>query len=86
MLCLTSVHIDCYDFPDGNAVVEYSMVDDSRLQRIAMYRFSHIQPNGSASGSMIDRCNCGLEALTRILSELLPFSPYHKGATSGAEL
>lgn len=51
-LCLTSVHMDCYDFPDGNAEVEYSLVDDSRLQRIAMYRFSHIQPNGSASGSM----------------------------------
>ena len=52
-LCLTSVHIDCYDSPDGNAEVEYSMVGDSRLQRIAMYRFSHIHPNGSASGSMI---------------------------------
>ena len=52
-LCLTSVHVDCYDFPDGNAEVQYSMAAGSQLQRIAMYRFSHIQPNGGATRSTI---------------------------------
>lgn len=52
-LCLTSVHSDCYDVPDGNAEVHYSMPDDSRLQRIAMYRFSHMRPNGGATQGII---------------------------------
>jgi len=52
-LCLTSVHVDCYDFPGGNAEVQYSMADGSQLQRIAMYRFSYIQPNGGATRNAI---------------------------------
>lgn len=52
-LCLTSVHTDCYDFPDGNCEVQYSMADDSRLQRIGMYRFSYLQPNGDINQGIV---------------------------------
>ncbi|KAI0035078.1 hypothetical protein K488DRAFT_44141 [Vararia minispora EC-137] len=42
--CFCSVHYDCYDYPDGNLVVPYSMEADQRKQKVVVYRFCHIIP------------------------------------------
>ncbi|KAF8964709.1 hypothetical protein BDZ97DRAFT_1815206 [Flammula alnicola] len=43
--CMTAVHFDCYDYPEGNYNIQYSMENDYRVQRVAMCRFSDIQVN-----------------------------------------
>ncbi|KAF9533011.1 hypothetical protein CPB83DRAFT_806739 [Crepidotus variabilis] len=45
-LCMAIVHLDCYDYPEGNSQIQYCMADDARVQRIAMYRFCDLKPNG----------------------------------------
>lgn len=40
--CLCTVHIDCYDHPDGSRLVKYPMASDPNVKSIAMYRFSNI--------------------------------------------
>lgn len=41
-LCMCAVHFDCYDDPDGSHLLQYSMMSDLNVQRVAMYRFSPI--------------------------------------------
>jgi hypothetical protein len=43
-LCICAVHFDCYDYPDGNLLVEYPIELDSGTQKVAVHRFCHIQP------------------------------------------
>ncbi|TFY64018.1 hypothetical protein EVJ58_g2900 [Rhodofomes roseus] len=43
--CMTSVHFDCYDYPDGSQFSQYSVADEGDRQRIAVYRFCHIAPH-----------------------------------------
>jgi len=50
--CMTTIHSDCYDYPEGNHQIQYSMADDQRVQRIAMSRFSDLQPNGDLSNGI----------------------------------
>jgi len=43
--CMCSVHFDCYDYPEGNSVIEYTPASDSSLKRVAIRRFSPILNN-----------------------------------------
>jgi hypothetical protein len=43
--CMTAVHFDCYDYPEGNYQIQYSMENDRRVQGIAMCRFSEVHTN-----------------------------------------
>ncbi|KAF8163325.1 hypothetical protein B0H34DRAFT_805778 [Crassisporium funariophilum] len=54
-LCMCAVHFDCYDYPEGNYQVQYSMESDTHVRRIAMYRFSDLQSNGEASHSIVSK-------------------------------
>ena len=40
--CMCAVHFDCYDYPEGNYQIQYSMATDPTVQRLAMYRFSDL--------------------------------------------
>lgn len=40
--CMCAVHFDCYDYPKGCHLVQYAMVSDKNVQRVAMYRFSSV--------------------------------------------
>ncbi|KAF5365590.1 hypothetical protein D9758_003325 [Tetrapyrgos nigripes] len=40
--CMCMVHFDCYDYPDGNTVINYSPLSDPNLNRVAIYRHSPI--------------------------------------------
>ncbi|PPQ66076.1 hypothetical protein CVT26_010818 [Gymnopilus dilepis] len=44
--CMTAVHFDCYEYPEGNLEIQYSMKQDAQVQRIAMCRFSNVQSYG----------------------------------------
>ncbi|KZT67735.1 hypothetical protein DAEQUDRAFT_712938 [Daedalea quercina L-15889] len=43
--CMTAVHFDCYDYPDGSQFSQYSVADEGDRQRIAVYRFCHVAPH-----------------------------------------
>ncbi|KAF8077923.1 hypothetical protein FPV67DRAFT_1403007 [Lyophyllum atratum] len=53
-LCLCGVHFDCYDHPEGSHLLQYSLVSDLNVQRVAMYRFSNvpIEPNNSGPAAV----------------------------------
>ena len=38
-LCMCSVHFDCYDYPQGCSLIQYSMATDHAIKKVAMYRF-----------------------------------------------
>jgi hypothetical protein len=38
-LCMCSVHFDCYDYPQGCSLIQYSMAADHTIKKVAMYRF-----------------------------------------------
>ncbi|KAF9464728.1 hypothetical protein BDZ94DRAFT_1255766 [Collybia nuda] len=40
--CMCVLHFDCYDYPGGSHLVQYAMISDQDVQRVAMYRFSAI--------------------------------------------
>lgn len=40
--CMCAVHFDCYDYPKGSHLIQYAMVSDQNVQRVAMYRFSSV--------------------------------------------
>ncbi|KAH7914698.1 hypothetical protein BJ138DRAFT_1143394 [Hygrophoropsis aurantiaca] len=42
--CMSSVHFDCYDYPEGNTLSQYAMVSDPSIQKVAVHRFSFIPP------------------------------------------
>jgi hypothetical protein len=39
---MTAVHLDCYDYQDGTHMFQYTMANDSNMQKIAMHRFSYV--------------------------------------------
>ena len=47
--CICAVHFDCYDYPDGNLLMQYPMKLDPGTQRVAVHRFCHVQPPRSDS-------------------------------------
>ena len=52
-LCICAVHFDCYDYPDGNLLVEYPIELDSDTQKVAVHRFCHVQPPTSGHKSTV---------------------------------
>ncbi|KAG9019640.1 hypothetical protein FRB90_011986 [Tulasnella sp. 427] len=44
-LCLCAVHIQCYDYPEGQFFTMYPSPQDTRMQKVALTRFSHVLPN-----------------------------------------
>ncbi|KAI0273752.1 hypothetical protein BC834DRAFT_227074 [Gloeopeniophorella convolvens] len=54
-LCVCAIHFDCYDYPDGNLIVQYPAEPDSTgTQKVAVYRFCHLQGSkDSLTGSVI---------------------------------
>jgi len=43
--CMAAVHLDCYDYPEGSHMSQYTMGNDSNTQKIAMHRFSYVLPS-----------------------------------------
>jgi hypothetical protein len=43
-LCFCAVHFDCYDYPDGNLLLQYPTELDPSTQKMTIYRFCHVQP------------------------------------------
>jgi hypothetical protein len=43
--CMCAVHFDCYDYPEGNHLIQYSLATDESIQKVAMYRFSTVLSN-----------------------------------------
>ncbi|KIJ69367.1 hypothetical protein HYDPIDRAFT_36436 [Hydnomerulius pinastri MD-312] len=37
--CMCAVHFDCYDYPDGNDLLEYVMTSDSDTRKMAVHRY-----------------------------------------------
>jgi phorbol esters/diacylglycerol binding protein len=54
-LCICAVHFDCYDYPDGNLLVEYPVELDTGTQKVAVHRFCHVQPPTSDHKSTVQR-------------------------------
>ena len=52
-LCICAVHFDCYDYPDGNLLVEYPIEPDSGTQKVAVHRFCHVHPPASGHKSPV---------------------------------
>lgn len=52
-LCICAVHFDCYDYPDGNLLVEYPIELDSGTQKVAVHRFCHVPPPTSGHKSPV---------------------------------
>jgi hypothetical protein len=52
-LCICAVHFDCYDYPDGNLLVEYPIELDSGTQKVAVHRFCHVPPQTSGHKSPV---------------------------------
>lgn len=40
--CMCAVHFDCYDYPEGSFLSQYSMASDSSTQKVAVHRFCHV--------------------------------------------
>ena len=53
--CMCAVHFDCYDYPEGNYQIQYSMVTDPVVQRLAMYRFSDLGVDPLAGHTAISK-------------------------------
>ena len=54
--CMTAIHFDCYDYPDGSQFSQYSVADEGDRQRIAVYRFCHVTPHRrEAQGAAMTR-------------------------------
>ncbi|KAH9951250.1 hypothetical protein B0H21DRAFT_272251 [Amylocystis lapponica] len=43
--CMCAVHFDCYDYPEGSFHTQYSSAAEPDMQRIAVFRFSHVIPH-----------------------------------------
>lgn len=54
-LCICAVHFDCYDYPDGNLVVQYPIELDPGTQKVAVRRFCHVQLQTSDQRSSVQR-------------------------------
>ncbi|GLB34930.1 putative response to drug [Lyophyllum shimeji] len=54
-LCTCGVHFDCYDQPEGSNLLQYSLVSEPNVQRVAMYRFSGIPIEPYNAGRMLTR-------------------------------
>ena len=52
-LCICAVHFDCYDYPNGNLLVQYPIELDLSTQKLAVYRFCHVQPQTSDHKSSV---------------------------------
>lgn len=40
--CMCAVHFDCYDYPDGSFLSQYTMTSGLNTQKVAVHRFCHI--------------------------------------------
>lgn len=40
--CMCAVHFDCYDYPEGSFLSQYTLASDPNTQRVAVHRFCHI--------------------------------------------
>ncbi|KAI0093920.1 hypothetical protein BDY19DRAFT_989447 [Irpex rosettiformis] len=40
--CMCAVHFDCYDYPQGSVLTEYSLQSDPGMRKVAIHRFSHV--------------------------------------------
>ena len=43
--CMCAVHFDCYDYPQGSVLTEYSLQSDPEMRKVAIHRFSHVLSN-----------------------------------------
>ncbi|KAI0703614.1 hypothetical protein BC835DRAFT_1483812 [Cytidiella melzeri] len=40
--CMCAVHFDCYDYPQGSVLTEYSLQSDPEMRKVAIHRFCHV--------------------------------------------
>lgn len=40
--CMCGVHFDCYDYPEGSFLSQYSLASDPDTQKVAVHRYSHV--------------------------------------------
>jgi hypothetical protein len=40
--CMSAVHFDCYDYPEGSLLSQYALASDPDTQKVAVHRFCHI--------------------------------------------
>ncbi|KAF8636667.1 hypothetical protein AX17_003473 [Amanita inopinata Kibby_2008] len=53
--CMCSIHFDCYDYPQGCSLLQYSMATDGDMQKVAMYRFCRVLPDALTNKSCVSR-------------------------------
>ncbi|VDB82999.1 unnamed protein product [Peniophora sp. CBMAI 1063] len=53
--CMCAVHYDCYDYPDGNIAVPYSVESNTSTQKLAVYRFCPTLPPRQSSVKPLKR-------------------------------
>lgn len=53
--CLCSVHFDCFDYPAGSFVSEYSVQTDHEIRKVVIHRFCHVLPQSHGNNSHIVR-------------------------------
>ncbi|KAI0322233.1 hypothetical protein OF83DRAFT_1279816 [Amylostereum chailletii] len=56
-LCMSAVHFDCYDYPGGNLLAQYSLVSDPNKQKVAMHRFCHSATSRQPAGAEVIRAS-----------------------------
>jgi hypothetical protein len=54
-LCMCSVHFDCYDYPQGCSLAQYSVTADREVKKVAMYRFCRVITQRQGSSPVILR-------------------------------
>ncbi|KAI0079929.1 hypothetical protein K474DRAFT_1638767 [Panus rudis PR-1116 ss-1] len=42
--CMCAVHFDCYDYPEGSFLSQYSLADEPDIQKVAVHRFCQVLP------------------------------------------
>lgn len=71
--CMCSVHFDCYDYPEGSFVTQYSMDSEPEVQKVAVYRFSHVLPSRRDGSDPFTRHGHHMFRLVNIFSLTLCF-------------
>ena len=73
-LCMTASHFDCYDYPEGSFLSQYSMAKESRTQKVAVYRFCSILLPRNGPNSRVPAVNGHSFSLVNLFTLTLCFA------------
>ncbi|TFK54850.1 hypothetical protein OE88DRAFT_1674178 [Heliocybe sulcata] len=71
--CTCAVHFDCYDYPEGSHLSEYTLPGSSNRQKVAVYRFCHLLPTKAEDSEGIIRAKGHKFQLVNIFTLCLCF-------------